>query len=137
VAHRLQANLQNQVLLAGYDLSRADVQPGDALHVTLYWQALAEMPVSYKVFLQLVGPGGVLAQVDAVPVAWARPTTGWVAGEVVADAYTLAVPAGARAGTYALIAGMYEEGTMQRLRVTEPHGETGADHVRLAEIALR
>ncbi|MBN1642762.1 MAG: glycosyltransferase family 39 protein [Anaerolineae bacterium] len=137
VQHRLGAALQDRVLLAGYDLPRTQVAPGDVLHVTLYWQAVAEMPVSYKAFVQLVGPGGVLSQVDAVPVGWTRPTTGWVAGEVVADPYALPVPEGTPPGTYALIAGMYEEQTMQRLQVLDPAGGVVGDYVQLGEIAVR
>ncbi|MFN2131554.1 MAG: 6-pyruvoyl-tetrahydropterin synthase-related protein [Anaerolineae bacterium] len=136
ITGRPAAVLEGLASLAGYDLVQADVQPGGALEVTLYWQALREMETSYKAFLQVVGPDGVLVQVDAVPDGWQRPTTGWVAGEVIADPYVLAIPEDAPAGNYTVIAGLYEEATMQRLRVLDDQGRMVADHVALQEITV-
>jgi len=130
------AVLEELVALAGYDLAQPHTQPGGVLEVTLYWQALREMETSYKTFLQIVGPAGVLVQVDAVPDDWQRPTTGWVAGQVIADPYALAIPEDALAGSYTLIAGLYEEATMQRLRVLDDQGRMVADHVALQEIVV-
>jgi hypothetical protein len=130
------AVLEGLTVLAGYELGQSDAQPGGTLELTLYWQALREMETSYKAFLQLVGAAGVLVQVDAVPDDWQRPTTGWVVGEVVADPYVLAIPEDAPAGNYTLIAGLYEEATMQRLRVLDDQGRMVADHVVLQEITV-
>ncbi len=137
ITGRPDAVLEDLVSLAGYDLASSEVARGGKLEVTLYWQALREMRTSYKTFVQLVGPGGVLAQVDAVPANWQRPTTGWVPGEVVTDPYALAIPQDASAGSYTLIAGLYEEATMQRLRVIDGSGHVLADHVVLQEISVR
>ena len=94
------------------------------------------MRTSYKVFVQLVGPGGVLAQADAVPVGWTRPTTGWTAGEVIIDPYSLPVPANAPRESYQLIAGMYDEATLQRLAVLDDAGVATADHVLLGHVIV-
>jgi hypothetical protein len=136
VQHRLYANLENQVTLLGYDLPEAAIVPGQALPVTLYWQATREMAASYKVFVQLLGPEGVLAQIDAIPVGWTRPTTGWIQGEVVTDAYELAIPGNAPPGTYRLIAGLYDEKTLNRLNILDPSGNVTGDHAFLQEIAV-
>ena len=40
----------------GYDLSAETAHPGDSISVRLVWQALAEMPASYSVFLHLTDP---------------------------------------------------------------------------------
>jgi hypothetical protein len=95
------------------------LEPGTSLTVTLAWRAEVEMDVSYRVFLHLLGPGGELvAQSDGEPADWARPTTGWLPGEVVLDERVLTVPAGAELGEYVLQAGMYTlEGG--RLRTAE------------------
>ncbi|HUT20966.1 MAG TPA: hypothetical protein VM366_17570, partial [Anaerolineae bacterium] len=137
ITHRPDAVLENLVSLAGYDLAQSEVGRGRELEVTLYWQALREMRTSYKTFLQLVGPDGVLAQIDAVPADWQRPTTGWVAGEVIADHYLLPIPEDAPAATYTLIAGLYEEATMVRLRVLDAEGRILGDHVVLHEVVVR
>jgi hypothetical protein len=156
IQQRVDANLGGQVTLLGYDLpardahsGRVHVEPGAALPVTLYWQALPELPapqelaISYKVFVQLVGPEGVVAQVDAVPAGWQRPTTGWVPGEVIVDEHVLAIPpdgvsgpADAPPGAYALIAGMYDERTLDRLAVRDASGAEIGDHVVLQEIVI-
>jgi hypothetical protein len=137
IQHRVDANFERTIVLVGYDLPAAQVAPGDALPVTLYWQAMREMRSSYKVFVQLVGADGVLSQADAIPVAWTRPTTGWVSGEVLVDAYDLVIPAGAPAGTYRLIVGLYEERSLLRLNVLDASGGMVGDHVTLGTIAVR
>jgi len=137
ITHRPDAVLENLVSLAGYELAQSEVGRGGELEVTLYWQAVREMRTSYKTFLQLAGPDGVLAQIDAVPADWQRPTTGWVAGEVIADHYGLPIPEDAPAATYALLAGLYEEATMVRLRVLDDQGRILGDHVVLHEVVVR
>jgi hypothetical protein len=137
---RVDANLEHQIALLGYDLGPAEagwVGAGESLSITLYWQALREMGTSYKVSVQLVGTGGILAQVDAVPVAWTRPTTGWVAEEVLVDEYVLSVPADALGGNCQLIVGLYDERSLQRLAVLGPSGKVTGDHVLLQEIEVR
>jgi hypothetical protein len=140
VKHRVEASFGQRIALAGYDLPAPDthlqLDPGGSLPITLYWQAEREMAVSYKVFVQLVGPQGVLSQVDAVPAGWTRPTTGWLPGEVIVDPYDLSVPQNASPGTYQLIAGIYQESTMQRLAVVGTPGIAQGDHVLLAEATI-
>lgn len=66
-----------------------DPPPADEkVTVTLFWQALAQTDVSYQAFVHLVNRGGQLvAQRDQIPAAGARPTTSWIAGEIIADTY--------------------------------------------------
>jgi hypothetical protein len=137
IQHRLDIDLAGRVTLLGYDLKPEQAQAGDTLAVTLYWQALREMPESYKVAVQLIGAGGVLTQVDAVPVAWTRPTSGWVTGEVLVDTYALSIPDDAQPGTYQLIAGMYDERSLQRLAVLDASGAVVGDHVHLRDVPVR
>jgi hypothetical protein len=140
VEHRVDADLGGRVTFLGYDLALVGdvmgVERGGSLPVTMYWRARREMAVSYKVFVQLVGPDGVLAQVDTVPVRWTRPTTGWVAGEVIVDPYALAIPDDAPTARYSLIAGMYDERSLQRLAVRDASGVVVGDHVVLGEIVV-
>jgi hypothetical protein len=140
VERRVDANLEHRIALLGYDLGLAEadrIGAGESLSITIYWQALREMNTSYKVSVQLVGADGVLAQADAVPVAWTRPTTGWVAGEVLADEHVLSIPIDAQGGTYQLIAGLYDERSLQRLAVLDPSGKVTGDHVLLQQIEVR
>ena len=71
--------------LLGYD---GPVITGETLALTLYWQALGRSASPHNVSVQLLDASGVLAaQRDQPPGDGAYPTTGWLAGEVLADAY--------------------------------------------------
>jgi hypothetical protein len=99
------ARLGAGVTLLGYDLA-----PGGA-GVTLYWRAEAPLDTRYTAFVHaLDAAGGVRAQVDQVPAGGARPTTGWLPGEVIADAYALPL-----AAARALEVGLYDPATGERL----------------------
>lgn len=102
--HALDAALGDQVTLLGYDLAA-----GGAL--TLYWQPRAPLDRSYKVFVHVLGPDDeILSQADAVPAQGARPTTGWLPGEVVADRHSLPLTGGRQ-----LAVGLYDELSGERL----------------------
>ncbi len=102
--------------LVGANLQPAtsNLKPGTDLTTTLVWHAEKETDTSYRAFVHLIGPDGTLiAQSDAIPAGWSRPTTGWLPGEYVTDAHTLDVPADAPAGEYTLQAGLYDPGGEQ------------------------
>ena len=67
----------------------------------------------------------MIAQDDAIPGG--RATTGWRAGEYVVDAHTLTFNDNATAGTAALIVGLYDAATNQRVTLAD-----GSDAVVLA-----
>jgi len=108
------------------------LSPGETLSMTLVWRAESETPISYRVFVHLLGPDGALmAQADGVPADWARPTTGWLLGEIILDPRMLVLPENATPDTYRLQAGMY---TLEAGRL---HTPDGADAVLLAEITVQ
>lgn len=103
MAHVLNAPVGGSVTLLGYDL--------DPAGVTLFWQAKASMDTGYAVFVHaLDAAGAIVSQVDAPPLNGARPTTGWLPGEVLADRYVLSL-----GGATALEVGLYDPATRQRL----------------------
>ncbi len=121
------------VRLLGYDLPADNLTPGAGLSLTLYWQAAAVMPASYTIFIQLLNDQDqVVAQVDALPQAGAAPTTTWLPGEILADPYHLALPAGLPPGQYRLIAGLYDAVTGERLPVA-----AGGDFVELPSLRVK
>lgn len=72
---------------------RQRVAPGELLDVTLYWQGLRPIPRDLSLFVKLFGPGDVeLVGIDTYPGGGMYPTSGWRAGEIVADRYRLRLP---------------------------------------------
>lgn len=127
------ADLGRQMRLRGYDAAREN----DTLTVTLYWEALAPMPVDYTVFVHLLGPDGQLvAQHDHGP--WwevAIPTSTWQPGEKLRDRHALTLPAGLPPGQYRLQAGVYYWETLERLSVLE-NGTPVNNFVELGPLTL-
>ncbi len=120
------------VRLAGVAVEPQTLAPGESAHVTMAWQALAEMTASYHVFLHMLGSNGqIIAQNDGEPVNWTRPTTGWAVGEVVVETREVQIPGDAAPGTYTLQVGLYrpEDG---RLRT-----EDGDDAVQIGTLEVK
>ncbi|HEY8476462.1 MAG TPA: glycosyltransferase family 39 protein [Chloroflexota bacterium] len=125
-SRRVDARFGDAVRLLGYDLALA---PSGA-EITLYWQAIANVPESYTVFAHLLDRSGALvSQHDGLPRGGLYPTSAWEAGEVVRDRRVLALPDGAE-GSYRIHVGLYKLETGQRLPAYDARG------VRAPEDAL-
>lgn len=126
----LEVMVGENIRLLGYDLQDRDVSPGEVLRLTLYWQAVGEMDISYSVFTHLLDPDSkVRTQKDSIPGDGSLPTTGWIEGEVITDEYDLVVDADAPPGEYVLEFGMYDPATGQRLPIYDAAGELLGDRV--------
>jgi hypothetical protein len=89
--------------LLGYDVTSTGL--------TLYWQALALMDTSYTAFVHtLDAEAHILNQVDHVPADGARPTTGWLPGEIITDVYAIDLSNAAQ-----IEIGLYNPHTLERL----------------------
>jgi hypothetical protein len=129
----LDLRLGEGVDLLGFDVEAAPLRAGESLALTLYWRAAARLTTPYTVFVHLLGPtGGIAAQVDQAPAQGARPTTGWLPPEVIADTHRLRLPEALPAGAYTLTAGLYDPRTGARLPVWDAAGRPLGDAVRLA-----
>jgi hypothetical protein len=132
IGYPLVTNLNHKVELLGYDLEETSLRPGDTLHLTLYWRALAEMDKSYTVFTHLLDSDSrIRGQKDSVPGDGTLPTTSWVAGEIITDRYEIAVHSDAQPGRYVLEIGFYDVDTGQRLPVVNQEGQRLDDRVLL------
>ena len=136
----LTARLGGVVSLLGYDLKEDEIAPGDALHLTLYWQAQQEMDVSYTVFVHLLdAQNRIWGQRDSVPDGGQYPTTGWLAGEVVEDGYEIPVDPTAPSGEYLIEVGLYDaaQSGYPRLPVLDEQGQIIGDRVLLRAIKIK
>lgn len=127
---------QGVAMLEGFSVAQTKISPDEALGLTLVWRVTETPGVSYRVFTHLLNDAGrVIAQHDDVPGQGARPTTSWVAGEYLADSYTLVFNDEGRTyrGPARLEVGFYDPQTGARVLTT-----SGADHAILpVEIVVR
>jgi hypothetical protein len=122
IKHALKAHLDDKVKLLGYNIE-SSFQPGQGIHLDLFWQTLQPMEKDYTVFIHLIdGEGNTWGQKDNPPGDGLYPTTLWTQGEIVRDQYDLMVSPGAPPGKCWLAAGMYLAETGERL---EARGEEG------------
>ena len=120
--------------LLRFALVNPSVARGDDFQLTLYWRARARPARDATVFVHLLDAAGSLrAQQDAPPLAGARPTSAWNAGEWVEDPYSVSVPDDALPGTYAMEIGMYDSVTGARLPLRAASGGRLADDRLLIE----
>ncbi|MFB0545769.1 MAG: ArnT family glycosyltransferase [Anaerolineae bacterium] len=132
IENPLEVNLGGKIKLLGYEIASREIEPGGALHLTLYWQALREMDTSYTVFVHLLDAGNkIWGQRDSMPGNGALPTTGWVAGEVIVDEYEVVIQPEAPSGEYRIEVGLYEAATGRRLDVHDEQGEAQGDSLLL------
>jgi len=137
IEYPLFAQLGESIKFLGYRLRAETVKPGETLHLTLYWQALAEMNTSYTVFTHLLDKDNqIWGQKDSVPGDGTLPTTGWLRGEVIADEYDIVVKPEIPAGEFILEIGMYEGATGQRLPIVDERGDTLEDRIILGPIRV-
>ncbi len=133
IQHPIEADLGGLVALLGYDLPAEQVQAGESLPLTLYWQALRPLDTSYTAFVHLLdGQSRIWGQQDRIPAG--RPTTSWLEGEIVVDEYKLAVGAEAPAGQYTIEVGLYDPASGERLSVLS---ESRADRILLGQVRVR
>ncbi|MDD3828695.1 MAG: hypothetical protein PHY79_22245, partial [Anaerolineae bacterium] len=124
-----------EVRLLGYDLACEGEVPGCRL--ALHWQAAEPLDRDYTAFVHMVdGHGNIVDQDDAPPGGLFLPTTAWLPGQTVISEHALALPAGAPAGDYGLVAGLYHLPTDQRLQATGPGGQPLGDALPLATVPL-
>jgi len=116
VAHALNVRMDDVAALRGYEVAPEPVlTAGAPCTVTLIWEAGPQAATQrLKVFVHLVTEAGTLvAQHDAEPALWHRPTTGWVPGEIIEDVHPLTWLEPLSEGSVHLRVGLY-------------HGDSGA-----------
>lgn len=136
----LEASLGQQVRLLGYALAEEGVEAGDMVRLDLFWQADEPLDERYTVFVHLLdGEGRLVAQQDSEPLGGLRPTTTWLAGEVIHDRVGVLLPTDLAAGDYQIVVGMYNPEGGDRLPVTvigEPV-PSSTDSIPLTVIQVR
>jgi len=125
MAHAVGVRFGEVAELLGYDLGPEPHDSDHPLMITLYWRALpGAVEADYTVFAQILAADGhLVAQHDGTPAAGARPTRGWLEGEIVTDVHLMAFrePYG---GPATIVVGLYNAASVDRVLTSE--GETAA-----------
>jgi len=125
----LRARLGDAIQLLGYSILPTS-DPLAVLRVQLHWQAEGRPDGDYTAFVQLLDSRGQwVAGQDAQPLGGQYPTSRWQNGEIVADAFDLALPAGLAPGDYRVVTGMYEAASGRRLPASGADGQALPDDV--------
>ncbi|HMQ54393.1 MAG TPA: glycosyltransferase family 39 protein [Anaerolineae bacterium] len=96
--------------------SNSSAGPASLLPLTLYWQAQTIPAADYTVFVHLRDRlNQNVAQQDQPPAQGQYPTSLWDAGEIIVDPVTLPLDPALPAGEYALVVGLYNLATGERL----------------------
>jgi hypothetical protein len=137
IENLLEAQVGNAIKLIGYDISAKALGPGDALRLTLYWQSLKGLDVSYTVFVHVIDSRGRLAaQHDGQPGLGLLPTTSWVKGEIIRDQHVIPLPGEMAPGEYLVVVGMYDPASGQRLEIKTASGLAPDNALSLTEIRI-
>jgi hypothetical protein len=131
--HRYLVSFSDQIRLLGYDLDSFRVEPGQTLHLALYWEALGKMDRDYLVFTHLISDDEqIYGQHDRIAGNDAYPTSYWKEGTIIRNKYEILVSPDTPPGNYAVEVGLYwtDQG-MERLPL-----KSGGDRVLLAEVEV-
>ena len=116
--------------------------PGDVVPLTLYWRANGTPLDAYKVFVHLLGQepnpasgNSIWGQQDQIP-GGTLPTSSWLPGDQVADAYAIPIDPASPPGEYTVQVGLYQPRTGQRLSAISPDGTSWGDSVVIFTIKI-
>jgi 4-amino-4-deoxy-L-arabinose transferase-like glycosyltransferase len=102
----------------GYSLGGETFQPGDALGITLFWQAVADLSEEYGFILSLEDADGrTWASVEGPLATPGYPSGQWTAGQLVRSQQSLIIPAGVPGGRCQLALAVYGSADGHRVPV--------------------
>jgi hypothetical protein len=136
IQHPVDVSFGSRMRLLGYDLDRREVQPGEQLGLTLYWEALTPMERDWSVFVHLNDPviHAPVAQRDMYPGQGLLATRLLAPGRTVINHYVIRIPGTVYAPSQnQLVVGLYD--------LTSPNGERltteeGSDVVDLGSVTI-
>jgi len=123
--------------LVAYDVDQLIVSPGQAIHLVLYWRALADPTEDYWIQVRLSGQGQVLLEKTRRVEANGLPTSQLHSGQLIEDSHTLPVPDDATAGIYDVELSLCSSVTGRCLPIAQATQEPAARYLHLFRIRVR
>jgi hypothetical protein len=128
-------NFGNKLALVGYTLEPRAAQPGDTIHLTLYWRALTPMENDYKVFAHILGvENQIWGGSDSLLIDDGRRTSAWEPGHVVKETREMEVGLTTPPDFYDIEIGLYKPG--DRLKVLGENGQKKGNRLLLIKIRV-
>ncbi len=113
------ANFEDRLLLLGCDLETLAAHHGEAVQISLYWQALVDPERDYEVSILITDEEGeVLDEILREPVDGLYPTSLWSNGEVLRDRFGLIVDESIPEGRHRLLVGLWDPVTESYLHLS-------------------
>jgi 4-amino-4-deoxy-L-arabinose transferase-like glycosyltransferase len=110
------AHFGDAIELLAANLSATTAAAGDTVTLAVDWHVTVAPGRDLTTFVHLGEAGQPpLAQADAPPLNGFYPSRYWAAGEVIADGYTLLLPADLPAGRYPIWIGLYDSQSLIRV----------------------
>jgi hypothetical protein len=136
-AEHLPANFEDKMWLVDYEIRNVQVRRGEALQLTLTWEALASMDEDYTVFVHILDDKDrIWGQEDIQPARGTHPTTQWTEMELVVDPHTVWTDPQSPLGLYRLEIGVYLLRTMERLYLLDDSGDPTSEGLILDLIEI-
>ena len=130
-------NFNNELRLLGFEYDQRTAEAGDFLAVTLFWEALQNVPTDYIVQVRLLDNNGeILAAADNRPLGGNRPTNTWLAGELFEDTYRLLIEEQFPPGIYPIDIALLDAENNQRQNIVGEGGHWIDNHLFLAKIPI-
>jgi hypothetical protein len=141
IRKKAQANFDSKILLERARTEPTVVHPGEALDVTLYWQALQPIDECYTIFVHVIDASNrIWGQKDFTPLGGSYPTflwiPKWLEGQVVDDRYTVFLDPQTPPGEYWIEVGMYGIATTQRVPIFDQELNLTGDRVIVGSIRV-
>lgn len=134
---KIPVTFSSHVQLLGYNLSPAQVKPGEDITLDLFWTANGFVDKSYTVFVHVVSSDGqTVAQSDSIPLNGSYPTNRWPIGETMWDTHHLQLSHDVEAGRYEIRAGLYYWEDGKRLEIVEGDGDRANSVVLLGSVTV-
>ncbi|MGB3905873.1 MAG: glycosyltransferase family 39 protein [Anaerolineae bacterium] len=120
---RVDVHFGQQLLLLGHDGLLDQIEPGEELTLTLYWQVLNRPTEDYSFSLLLVdGDGTRWSQTDIIPFNGFYPTSHWLPHTIVAQPLSIPVPYGCPPGQYRWEFRLYSPLTWREMEALDAAG---------------
>ncbi len=111
---------------------------GTTICPIIEWRAERDIPGQYIIHTRLVDSRGhIFARDDREPRGGLSPTHRWLAGQTIADQFTLEIPSTTPSGTYRVTIGVYDPLADRYLKARDANGLVLDDEATIATLQIR